>query len=125
MFACIVHNVPLVCRRSGYNGKSTILSLLQASLGDYTILTDAALYYKADRTKSIDDHSAGLMVFEKKRLALMEETSSSASFAEDKVICRALACTNTQSSYSHIHGTGEKIQRGAHQCKCQRCIPGR
>ena len=54
-------------------------------MGDYAILTDAALYYKADKMKSIDDHSAGVMVFEKKRLALMEETSSAACFAEDKV----------------------------------------
>lgn len=71
--------------RGGYNGKSTFLSLLMATLGDYAIKADAAVLYKQDRTRGINDHSGGLLAFEKKRLMVVEETSCGAILDEEKL----------------------------------------
>ncbi len=67
----------LTDRRSGFNAKSTVLSLLADTMGDYAIKGDAALYYANDKQRTVNDHSAGLMTYEKKRLLFIEETSSS------------------------------------------------
>lgn len=64
--------------RGGWNGKSTFLSLLLAAMGDYGIKADACVIYRQDRTRGINDHSGGLLAFEKKRLMVIEETSSGA-----------------------------------------------
>lgn len=73
------------CSREGYNGKSTLLALLTASLGDYVYPTDATLYYTTERPRGINEHAAGLLHFDKKRLALMEETSDAKQLANDMV----------------------------------------
>ena len=71
---CALLNLP--CLRSGFNAKSTVLSLVAAAIGDYAIKGDAALYYANDKPRTINDHSAGLMTYEKKRLLYIEETQS-------------------------------------------------
>lgn len=71
--------------RGGWNGKSTFLSLLLATLGDYAIKADPCVLYKQDRTKSINDHSGGLLAFEKKRLMVVDETSAGTVLDEEKL----------------------------------------
>lgn len=66
----------LTDRRSGFNAKSTVLTLVASALGDYAVKGDAALYYANDKHRSINDHSAGQMTYEKKRLLFVEETSA-------------------------------------------------
>ncbi len=63
----------LTDRRNGYNAKSSILRLLHATMGEYAVKGDPALFYKQDRTKNVNEHSAGLMVYKKKRLMYCEE----------------------------------------------------
>lgn len=63
----------LTDERQGYNGKSTVMGLLLSTMGGYARKTDACLYYRNDKVKSIDDHSAGLLSFKKVRLAVIEE----------------------------------------------------
>lgn len=72
-------------RRQGFNSKSTVMALLELTMGSYAIRTDASMYYKSDKVKSLDDHSAGLMAFEKKRLAMMEESSNTVALWEERV----------------------------------------
>ena len=67
----------LTDERGGYNGKSTILSLLNASLGAYARKVDACVLYKQDRVRSINDHQAGLLSLEKVRCMYVEETDPS------------------------------------------------
>ncbi|KAL3159504.1 hypothetical protein ABBQ38_009922 [Trebouxia sp. C0009 RCD-2024] len=71
--------------RGGWNGKSTFLSLLMATMGSYAIKADASVLYKQDRTRGINDHSGGLLAFEKKRVMVIEETSSGAVLDEEKL----------------------------------------
>lgn len=71
--------------RDGYNGKSTFLSLLMASMGEYAIKADPGVLYRQDRTRGMNDHSAGLLSFEKKRLMIVEETSSGAVLDEERL----------------------------------------
>ncbi len=66
----------LTDRRSGFNAKSTVLSLVSATMGDYAIKGDAALYYSNDRHNTVNDHSAGLLTYQKKRMLYIEETHS-------------------------------------------------
>lgn len=71
--------------RGGYNGKSTFLSLLMATMGDYAIKADPCVLYKQDKTRGMNDHAGGLLAFEKKRLMVVEETSSGAILDEEKL----------------------------------------
>lgn len=64
-------------QRDGNNGKSTLLSLLMAAMGEYATKMDASILYRQDKVKSINDHSAGLMTLEKKRLMVIEELDPS------------------------------------------------
>ena len=59
--------------RKGWNGKSTFLSMLSEAMGKYARKAPAELVYKQDRVASINDHSAGLLAFEKIRMAYIEE----------------------------------------------------
>lgn len=74
------HLMLLTDQRSGFNGKSTVLSFVAAIMGDYAIKGDASLYYANDKHRTVNDHSAGLMTYEKKRLLYIEETQSNRVF---------------------------------------------
>ena len=50
-------------------------------MGDYAIKGDASLYYANDKQRTVNDHSAGLMTYEKRRWMYIEETSA------NRVIC--------------------------------------
>lgn len=71
--------------RDGWNGKSTFLSLLMSTMGGYAIKADPCVLYKQDKTRGINDHSGGLLAFEKKRLMVVEETSAGALMDEEKL----------------------------------------
>lgn len=79
------HNEKLIMlltdRRSGFNAKSTVLSLISEAMGDYAIKADANLYYANDKHSTVNDHSAGLNSYQKKRLLFIEETAS------NRVLC--------------------------------------
>ncbi len=62
--------------RGGNNGKSTVLSLLRAAMGEYATKTDATILYRSDHVRSVNDHSSGLLAFQKIRLIQIEETDS-------------------------------------------------
>ena len=63
--------------RSGFNGKTKFADLLYAALGkDYT--KDAgnnAILYQSDFQESANNHSAGVMAYQWKRLVVIEETN--------------------------------------------------
>lgn len=46
-------------------------------MGDYATSQDPCIFYKSDRVKGVNDHSAGLLHLEKKRLMIVEETDPS------------------------------------------------
>lgn len=80
---CLLGHAPekyllvLTDHRNGFNAKSTILSLLSATMGEYAIKGDPVLLYKQDRAKGLNDHSAGLMAYKKKRFCYCEELDGS------------------------------------------------
>lgn len=51
--------------------------MMAAMMGDYAIKGDAALYYASDRQRGLNDHSAGFMNYQKKRMLYIEETTQS------------------------------------------------
>ena len=61
-------------RRSGYNAKSSVISLLSAAMGEYAIKADPHLIYRVDKTRSVNDHQAGFLTYRKKRMLYIEET---------------------------------------------------
>lgn len=63
--------------RGGYNAKSTVLALLETVMGSYATTQDPCIFYKSDKVRSINDHGAGLLHLEKKRLMIVEETDPS------------------------------------------------
>ena len=68
----------LTDRRKGDNGKSTAVRLLRTALGDdYVIDNKQNLLYEARFASGVNAHDSGMMAFEGKRLALMEELSAS------------------------------------------------
>ena len=68
----------LTDRRKGDNGKSTAVRLLRRALGDdYVIDNKQNLLYEARFASGVNSHDSGVMAFEGKRLALMEELSAS------------------------------------------------
>ena len=67
----------LTDRRRGDNGKSTAVRLLRTALGDdYVIDNKQNLLYEARFASGVNAHDSGMMAFEGKRLALMEELSA-------------------------------------------------
>ena len=67
----------LTDRRKGDNGKSTAVRLLRTALGDdYVIDNKQNLLYEARFASGVNAHDSGMMAFEGKRLALMEELSA-------------------------------------------------
>ena len=77
--------VMLTDKRGGWNAKSTFLSLLRGTMGEYAIKADAGVLYRQERTRGMNDHSSGLLAFEKKRLMVVEETDSSKMIDEEKI----------------------------------------
>ena len=68
----------LTDRRKGDNGKSTAVRLLRKAIGDdYVIENKQNLLYESRFAPGPSGHDSGLIAFEGKRLALMEELSSS------------------------------------------------
>ena len=67
----------LTDERQGYNAKSTVLALLASTLGQYATKADPALIYKTDGVRNINEHSSGLLAFEKTRFAYLEECDGS------------------------------------------------
>ena len=60
----------------GDNGKSTAVRLLRRALGDdYVIDNKQNLLYEARYSTSVNQHDSGMLAFEGKRLAIMEELS--------------------------------------------------
>ena len=81
---CLLGNNPakgflcLTDRRKGDNGKSTAVRLLRRALGDdYVIDNKQNLLYEARYSNNVNAHDAGMLAFEGKRLAIMEELSAS------------------------------------------------
>ena len=81
---CLLGNNPakgflcLTDRRKGDNGKSTAVNLLRRALGeDYIIDNKHNLLYEARYSTNVNAHDAGMLAFEGKRLAIMEELSAS------------------------------------------------
>ena len=81
---CLLGNNPakgflcLTDRRKGDNGKSTAVRLLRRALGDdYVIDNKQNLLYEARYSTSVNQHDSGMLAFEGKRLAIMEELSAS------------------------------------------------
>ena len=67
----------LTDRRKGDNGKSTAVRLLRRALGDdYVIDNKQNLLYEARYSTSVNGHDSGMLAFEGKRLAIMEELSA-------------------------------------------------
>ena len=67
----------LTDRRKGDNGKSTAVNLLRAALGaDYVIDNKQNLLYEARYSTNVNAHDSGMLAFEGKRLAIMEELSA-------------------------------------------------
>ena len=80
---CLLGNNPakgfmcLTDRRKGDNGKSTAVRLLRRALGDdYVIDNKQNLLYEARYSNSVNAHDSGMLAFEGKRLAIMEELSA-------------------------------------------------
>ena len=80
---CLLGNNPakgFVCltdRRKGDNGKSTAVRLLRRALGDdYVIDNKQNLLYEARYSTNVNAHDSGMLAFEGKRLAIMEELSA-------------------------------------------------
>ena len=80
---CLLGNNPakgflcLTDRRKGDNGKSTAVRLLRRALGDdYVIDNKQNLLYEARYSTSVNGHDSGMLAFEGKRLAIMEELSA-------------------------------------------------
>ena len=80
---CLLGNNPakgflcLTDRRKGDNGKSTAVRLLRRVLGDdYVIDNKQNLLYEARYSTSVNQHDSGMLAFEGKRLAIMEELSA-------------------------------------------------
>ena len=80
---CLLGNHPakgfmcLTDRRKGDNGKSTAVQLLRRALGpDYVIDNKQNLLYEARYATTVNAHDSGMMAFEGKRLAVMEELSA-------------------------------------------------
>ena len=80
---CLLGNNPakgflcLTDRRKGDNGKSTAVRLLRRALGDdYVIDNKQNLLYEARYSTNVNAHDSGMMAFEGKRLAIMEELSA-------------------------------------------------
>ena len=81
---CLLGNNPakgfmcLTDRRKGDNGKSTAVNLLRRALGpEYVIDNKQNLLYEARYSTNVNAHDAGMLAFEGKRLAIMEELSAS------------------------------------------------
>ena len=81
---CLLGNNPakgflcLTDRRKGDNGKSTAVRLLRRALGDdYVIDNKQNLLYEARYSTNVNAHDSGMLAFEGKRLAIMEELSAS------------------------------------------------
>ena len=67
----------LTDRRKGDNGKSTAVQLLRRALGaDYVIDNKQNLLYEARYSTNVNAHDSGMLAFEGKRLAIMEELSA-------------------------------------------------
>ena len=80
---CLLGNNPakgflcLTDRRKGDNGKSTAVNLLRAALGaDCVIDNKQNLLYEARYSTNVNAHDSGMLAFEGKRLAIMEELSA-------------------------------------------------
>ena len=80
---CLLGNNPakgflcLTDRRKGDNGKSTAVRLLRRALGDdYVIDNKQNLLYEARYSTNVNAHDSGMLAFEGKRLAIMEELSA-------------------------------------------------
>ena len=83
---CLLGNNPakgflcLTDRRKGDNGKSTAVNLLRRALGpEYVIDNKQNLLYEARYASNVNAHDSGMLAFEGKRLAIMEELSASRS----------------------------------------------
>ena len=81
---CLLGNNPakgfmcLTDRRKGDNGKSTAVNLLRRALGpEYVIDNKQNLLYEARYSTNVNAHDSGMLAFEGKRLAIMEELSAS------------------------------------------------
>ena len=81
---CLLGNNPakgflcLTDRRKGDNGKSTAINLLRKALGpEYVIDNKQNLLYEARYASNVNAHDSGMLAFEGKRLAIMEELSAS------------------------------------------------
>ena len=81
---CLLGNNPakgfmcLTDRRKGDNGKSTAVRLLRRALGDdYVIDNKQNLLYEARYSSNVNAHDSGMLAFDGKRLAIMEELSAS------------------------------------------------
>ena len=80
---CLLGNNPakgflcLTDRRKGDNAKSTTVNLLRKALGeDYVIDIKQNLLYEARYSTNVNAHDSGMLAFEGKRLAIMEELSA-------------------------------------------------
>ena len=77
----------MVClndRRAGNNGKSTTTRILKATLGpDYTIGNKDNLLYESRYVGDVNSHDSGMLAFEGKRLAIMEELKSTRTLDTD------------------------------------------
>ena len=89
------HFLCLTDARGGYNGKSTVLALLMATMGQYAIKADPCVLYKSDKIRHASDHNAGLLAFEFVRLMVAEELDSS------KVL--------DQEALKDLHGGGARV----------------
>lgn len=79
------HFLLLSDARDGFNGKSTMLRLLAATMGEYATKPDPAILYKEDRPRGANEHSAAVVALRKKRMAFVEETDPSRMLAEEVI----------------------------------------
>lgn len=90
-------------KRTGYNGKTTVVKALHAALGDdYSIKGKEAFLYRNDSSsETANSHNAGDLVYKGKRVAYYEELSAVRHLADAKLKDLTGSCTTIQARGCH------------------------